>query len=83
MGAAQALCPLLSREAALALQQPHWEVFLPLTLQQMRRQELCGAWGMHHPLQGLAGEKGFEGLADHGDMTHGAQRVYLGSQCDQ
>lgn len=41
-------CPLQSREAAAALQQPRWEVFFPLTLQQIRRQELCGAQGMHH-----------------------------------
>lgn len=34
---------------------------------------------MHHSVQGLAGGRGCEGSAADGDMTCGAQRVYLGS----
>lgn len=73
------LCLLQSRGAAPLLQQPHWEVFFPLTLQQTR-QELCGAWGMQHSVQGLPGGRGCAGPAAAGGMTRGAQRVCLGSQ---
>lgn len=69
------LCLLQSREAALLLPQPHWEVFFPLTLQQMRRQELCSAWGMQHSVQDLAGGRGCGGSAADGHMTRGAQSI--------
>lgn len=55
------------------LQQPCWEVFFSFDI----------AANEDTRVQGLAGGRGCEWSAADGDMTCGAQRVYLGFQPSQ
>lgn len=72
------LCPLQSREAALALQQPRWEVFFSFDIAANEETGALWSLGMHHSQQGLAGGRGCEGSAADRDMTHGAAQSIPG-----